>query len=126
MTHGKGVSESVFCAFCFLISLLATASLLHAQTRSTADCISLAPAGDAPYTAEDYVYPLSLRANLVLMIKSEMRANGEFFESIDMTFRDPFHQAIARRQEALGEEPTGCVTWSVVRFYDPLSRETPN
>lgn len=89
-------------------------------------CISLAPSGPPPHTAENYSYPLSLRANLVLMIKSEMRKAREFYGSIDMTFRSRFRAAIAQTQEKLGKEPTGCVTWAVVRYYDPHNRRTPN
>jgi len=88
-------------------------------------CVSIAAVGPGPHTAESYLYPLSLRAHIVRMVKEQMNQRGEYPHAIDHTFQPRFHEAVARRQAALGEPATGCLTWSVVRFYDPQKRTPP-
>ncbi len=109
--------------FVFLFTVIVTPVV--AQTQSRESCVTLKPRGAAPHTAEDHVFPLSLRAHIVRMVKEQMNARGEYDYAIDHTFQPRFHEAIARRQSELGEMPTGCLTWSVVRFYDPLDRKPP-
>lgn len=100
--------------------------LLIIPTKSFS-CTKIVPAGDPPYTAESYPLPLSLRRNLVYLVKSEMKRKGEYKAEVNLTgvYYKPFKEAVARAQKRRGEAATGCLTWSIVKAYDPLRRDPP-
>ena len=107
---------------------LMLAAVLALTSTEAWSCREIVPIGKSPYTAESYPLPLSLRRNLVYLVKTEMRRRGEYNDEGDKlsgVFYDRFKEAVARAQQNLGEEPTGCLTWSVVREYDPAQRIPP-
>ena len=82
----------------------------------------MVPVGGAD-SAEDYPLPLSLRRNLVYLVKEAMIRRGEYnyetLADINGVFADRFSDMIAEAQRRLGQEPTGCLTWDIVRAYRP-------
>lgn len=108
------------------LALISMSDVALGQTVPRGECVSLKSVVQEDNVAEEYIFPLSLRAHIVVMVKTEMKSRGEYPYAIDHTFQPRFHEAIAQRQLILGSEATGCLTWNVVNFYDPLQRRQPN
>jgi peptidoglycan hydrolase-like protein with peptidoglycan-binding domain len=70
-----------------------------------------------PRYAEDYPLPLSLRRNLVFLVQRKMTGTGESQGPIDGVYHLQLEAAVRRTQKRLGEEPTGCLTWSLIEHY---------
>jgi hypothetical protein len=103
------------------ILIFFTAAQAEAQ-----DCVGIIPAGSPPYTAEDYPLPLSLRANLIFLMKEALRDRGAYEASLtDSVFTTLLEAQIRQLQASRGEAQTGCITWDLVRDLDPLGREPP-
>jgi len=74
-----------------------------------------------PEVANDYPLPLSLRRNLVYLVKREMIKRGEYeaekLDNVSGVYYESFAEAVQRVQKRLGDDPTGCLTWTVIDFY---------
>lgn len=95
---------------------------------SAQGCETVRAYGAAPYTAEDYPLPLSARINLRRLMKREMHAIGRYDspETVnDAVFHTLLGEEIKRFQRERGEEPTGCITWSLVTELDSKRRTPP-
>ena len=105
------------------LALSFAAQMAAAQTDR--QCQAVVAVGGTEW-AENYPLPLSLRRNLVLLVKTEMIKSGEYkdeeLDTIDAVYHDRFRDAVAVAQAQRGWEPTGCLTWDVVRAYDPKGR----
>lgn len=109
------------CALVIAFSALAPA--VEAQ-----ECRRVKPVGAPPYSAEDYPYPLSLRINLVRMMKREMAAIGRYSDPKtvkDHVFTDELEDQIKGLQAERGEPETGCITWKLVMTLDSEGHEPP-
>ncbi len=95
---------------------------------SAQGCETVRVYGAAPYTAEDFPLPLSARINLRRLMKREMHEIGRY-DSPDTVDDAVFHtllrDEIKRLQRERGEEPTGCITWSLVTELDSKRRVPP-
>ena len=109
-----------------LATLVALLFVVRPDSATAQSCEEIVPTGISPESAEDYLYPLSLRINLIYLVKREMRERGEYEAELDYTFSEDFQEAIKEAQARLGEPMTGCLTWTVVSDYDPLNRPQPN
>lgn len=109
-------------AFLALISILVWENSAAAQ-----GCREVTAVGQPPYSAESYPIPLSLRVNLIFLLKEEMAARGEYDGSLSShVFTIPLEKQIKRAQARLGHGVTGCITWELVQAYDSQSRIPPS
>lgn len=95
---------------------------------SAQGCETVRAYGAAPHTAEDYPLPLSARINLRRLMKREMHAIGRYDspETVnDAVFHTLLGEELRRFQRERGEEPTGCITWSLVTKLDSKRRTPP-
>ncbi|WP_171182306.1 hypothetical protein [Ruegeria sp. HKCCD8929] len=89
-------------------------------------CRAISAQGQPPYFAENYPLPLSLRINLIFLMKEEMAARGEYDASLSSAvFTTLLESQIKRAQARLGHEVTGCITWELIQAYDSKSRTPP-
>ncbi len=84
-------------------------------------CVAVVPV-DGTEWADNYPLPLSLRRNLVLLVKSAMIETGEYRlearEALDGIFTQALNLAVEKAQKRLGQEATGCITWQLVEAYE--------
>lgn len=99
------------------------ASVVAAQ-----NCRLVQPTGQPPHSAEDYPLPLSLRVNLIRLMKREMAAIGRYNDPDtvdDGVFHTLLENEIRRLQAERGEAETGCITWDLVTSLDRSRRRPP-
>jgi hypothetical protein len=105
----------VFCVFFFISSrAYADDSLLNMVNK----CTSIPKAVSAK-TAEDILYPLSLRFNVVLYVKDGMKKLNRYNCStceLNGVFTTQLLSEIRDIQKAIGQEATGCITWEFVNY----------
>lgn len=107
-----------------LLPLLA--ALVLSGPAASQGCRAISPQGEPPYFAENYPLPLSLRSNLILLMKEEMAARGEYNASLSSAvFTTLLENQLKRAQARLGHEVTGCITWALIQAYDSQGRTPP-
>jgi hypothetical protein len=110
------------------VSALAIAGTVFATAIEAQECRRVQALGTPPYSAENYPFPLSLRVNLIRMMKREMAAIGRYDNSEtvdDGVFHTLLETEIKRLQTEQGEPETGCITWELVMALDSEGREPP-
>lgn len=106
--------------------LIFLAVLVCTGPAASQACRTIAAQGQAPYFAENYPLPLSLRANLIFLMKEEMAARGEYDASLSSAvFTTLLESQIKQAQARLGHDVTGCITWELVQAYDSQGRSPP-
>lgn len=114
-----------FMTFRLLLAALLACGAGAAQAISARQCAEITVL-DGGKWASDFPLPLSLRRNLVFLVKAAMIRSGEYaYETpanLNGVYTDRLADAVAAAQRRLGLPVTGCLTMPLVRAYDPKHR----
>ena len=106
--------------------LIVTTSGICASSAYSARPCTGVTVKNAGGSAEDYPYPISLRINLVVIVKRALIRSGEYtYETLDnmnTVYTDRLADAVAAAEVDLGMEPTGCLSMPLVDHYRRAGR----
>jgi putative peptidoglycan binding protein len=103
--------------FAILAAVLVASVPFPAPVEAQTNCREIVPVSSPPRYAEDYPLPLSLRRNLVFLVQRKMAERREYKGPVDGVYHLQLEDAVRLAQKQLGEEPTGCLTWSLIEHY---------